>query len=139
MKFKIENIRLSGAIQVLDKMPLKGLKSIHRTRLSEKLQEELQRVAKEEKALRKEYSNLDENGEPIVIDGKLDLKDEDGFRDALTEFYKEEVIIDSGDSHVMLKSVKRSLEECEVEWDGKDAYSFADLYDAIEGNTEDVE
>lgn len=137
MKLKIENIKVGGAIQVLDKMPLKGLKSIHRTRLSEKLQEELQRVAKEETEIIKEYAKLDDEGQPqITKDGRVTFKDEEGLKE-FTKHRKEEVIIDSGDSYVMLKSVKRSLEDCEVEWDGKDAYSFADLYDAIEGNTED--
>jgi len=142
MKLSIENIKLNGALNVLDKLSLKGLKSIHRTRLLEKLKEELQRVAKEENALRKEYSHLDDEGEPLVKEDSkgrkvLDLKDEAGFKDAIAEFYKEKIIIDSGDSQVTLKSVKRSLEESEEEWQGEEAYDFADLYEAFEGNTED--
>ena len=137
MKLSIENIKVNGALAVLDKLSLKGLKSIHRTRLSNQLVEHMKRIIDEEKELRKEYSNLDDEGEPIVIDGKLDLKDEQGFKDAITEFYKEKVIIDSGDSQTTLKSVKQSLEQSEEEWQGKEAYDFADLYEAFEGNTED--
>ena len=136
MKLKIDNIKVGGAIKILDKLPLKGLKSIHRTRLSEQLQEHLQRIIKEEEELRKEYCYLDDEGNPKVIDGKLDLKDAEGFKEAITEFYKEKLIIDSGDSQVALKSVKQSIEESDVEFKGEEAYEFADLYESIIGDNE---
>ena len=136
MKLKIDNIKVGGAIKILDKLPLKGLKSIHRTRLSEQLQEHLKRIFKEEEKLRKEYCYLDDEGNPKVIDGKLDLKDEEGFKEVITEFYKEKVIIDSSDSQVTLKSVKKSIEESDVEFKGEEAYQFADLYEAIIGDNE---
>ena len=136
MKLKIDNIKVVGAIKILDKLPLKGLKSIHRTRLSEQLQEHLKRIFKEEEKLRKEYCYLDDEGNPKVIDGKLDLKDEEGFKEVITEFYKEKVIIDSSDSQVTLKSVKKSIEESDVEFKGEEAYQFADLYEAIIGDNE---
>ena len=136
MKLKIDNIKVGGAIKILDKLPLKGLKSIHRTRLSEQLQEHLKRIFKEEEKLRKEYCYLDDEGNPKVIDGKLDLKDEEGFKEVITEFYKEKVIIDSSDLQVTLKSVKQSLEESDVEFKGEEAYQFADLYEAIIGDNE---
>ena len=136
MKLKIDNIKVGGAIKILDKLPLKGLKSIHRTRLSEQLQEHLKRIINEEGELRKEYCYLDDEGNPKVIDGKLDLKDEEGFKEVITEFYKEKVIIDSSDSQVTLKSVKQSLEESDVEFKGEEAYQFADLYEAIIGDNE---
>jgi hypothetical protein len=137
MKLQIENIKLNGAIQILDKLSLKGLKSIHRTRLSKQLTEKLQRVAEEEKQLKKEHCNLDDDGEPIVIDGKLDIKDMDEFQEVMQEFYSEKVIIDSSDSLVMLKSVKKSLEESEIEWEGEEAYTFESLYSAFEEAEQD--
>jgi len=42
MKLTIENIKLANSINILDKLSLKGLKSIHRTRLSKQLTEKLQ-------------------------------------------------------------------------------------------------
>src|SRR5699024_2033295 len=133
MKLKIDNIKVGGAIKILDKLPLKGLKSIHRTSLSEQLQEHLKRIINEEDELRKEYCHLDDEENPKEIDGKLDLKDEE---DVIIEFYKEKVIIDSGDSQVMLKSVKQSMEETDVEFKGEEAYQFADLYESIIGDNE---
>src|SRR5699024_2598187 len=79
---------------------------------------------------------LDDEGNPKVIDGKLDLKDEEEFKDVIIEFYKEKVIIDSGDSQVMLKSVKQSMEETDVEFKGEEAYQFADWYESIIGDNE---
>jgi len=57
----------------------------------------------------------------------------------MNEFYKETIVIDSGDSQVALKSVKQSLEDSEIAWSGKDAYAFADLYEAFEDITTDKE
>lgn len=133
MKISIENIKLSGVIGVLDKLNLKGMKSIHRTRLSKAISENLQRIAEEEKQLKKEHCNLDDDGEPIIIEGKYDIKDMNAFRTAMDEFFDEKVIIDGGDSQTYLKSVKKSLEESEIDWQGKEAYSYADLYEAFEG------
>jgi len=139
MKLSIENMKLTGAINILNEIPLRGLKSIHRSRLNEQLQEHLKRVADEEKALKKEYSTLDEDGEPIIKDNKYDIKDLDAFKAAMKEFYDEKVVIDSGDLQVTLKSVKQSLEDSEMELKGESAFWFADLYEAIQGSTEDDE
>ena len=136
MRLEIENIKLVESINILDKLSLKGLKSIHRTRLSKQLQEKLQRLSEEEKELKKEHCNLDENGEPIVVDGQLDIKDIALFKETMQEFYTEKVVIDGGDNQVVLKSVKASLEESEIEWEGKQAYAFADLYEAFEEATQ---
>lgn len=135
MNLKVENIQLSRCIAVLEKMPLKGLKSIHRTRLANQLKEKLDRVAEEEAEIRKEHSNLDENGEPIVKDdGTLDLKDAEAYKDTIEKFYTEKAVVDDGDSQVALKSVKKSLENCEEEWDGKEAIAFEHLYSGLEGS-----
>src|SRR5699024_12298949 len=116
MQMIIYNIQYGETIKILDKIQLKALKTINKTRLSEQMQEQLKRIINEEKELRKEYCHLDDEGNPKVIDGKLDLKDEEEFKDVIIEFYKEKVIIDSGDSQVMLKSVKQSMEETDVEF-----------------------
>lgn len=136
MRLEIENIKISDSINILNKLPLKGLKSIHRTRLANKLIEKLQRVADEEKKLKEEYSNKDKDGKAVIKDGKYDIKDLDEFQKVIEEFYKEKVVIDDGDSQVMLRSVKQSLEECEIEWEGKEAYDYAALYEGFKGGEE---
>lgn len=138
MKLEIEYRQLSHVINLLDRLKLKGLKSIHRTRLSRKLQEELERVAGEQLEIQKEYFELDENGNPIIEEDKC--KDEKEYLETMNKFLQEKVIIDSGDSQVMLKSVKSSLEESDLELEGREAYVFEYLYTSledIETNTEE--
>ncbi|WP_163581140.1 DUF1617 family protein [Gracilibacillus saliphilus] len=132
MYIEIENIKIADSIGVLEKLTLKGLKSIYRTRLATKLSEKLKRVAEEQEELRKQYCHLDKEGNPKVKeDGKLDVKDKEEFDKVMNEFFKEKIVIDDGDSQVMLKSVKKSLEESENEWSSREAYAFAYLYEAF--------
>lgn len=130
MKLEIEYRQLSHVINLLDRLKLKGLKSIHRTRLSRKLQEELERVAGEQLEIQKEYFELDENGNPIIEEDKC--KNEKEYLETMNKFLQEKVIIDSGDSQVMLKSVKNAIEECDLELDGREAYTFEYLYTQLE-------
>lgn len=130
MKLEIEYNQLANCINVLDKLNLKGLKSIHRTRLSKKLSETLQRVVEEQTEIQKEYFELDEEGNPITDDEHC--KDREGYLKTMDEFTKERAVIDDGDSQVMLRSVKQSLEESEEEWEGREAYAFEYLYTALE-------
>lgn len=132
MELRVKNVKISPVIQLLDKLPLKGLKSIHRTRLSQQLGEKLERVIEEEREIKKELCHLDEDGNPKVNDdGTLDVKDREEFNKVMREFLDEEVVIDGGDSQIAMKSVKQSLEESEVEFEGEEAYTFAYLYDAF--------
>ncbi|WP_077303251.1 hypothetical protein [Virgibacillus pantothenticus] len=139
MKIEIINIKLLDCINILDKLPLMGLKSIHRTRLCDRLITEIERVSKEERQLKEEHSNKDEEGNPIINDASYDIKDIEEFQQVMKGFYKEKVIIDGGDSQVYLKSVKQSLEDVEVEWSGKEANDYAYLYDAFINTKEDSE
>lgn len=136
MKLEIEYIQLANSINVLDKLKLKGLPSIHRTRLSKQLGGILERVGQEQLELQKEYFETNDNDEPIMKDDKC--KDKEGYEKAIDTFIKERAVIDSGDSQVALKSVKNALETSEVEFDGRDAYSFEYLYSALSDDTEDA-
>lgn len=129
MKLEVKYADLADVINLLDKLKLKGLKSIHRTRLSRKLGEELERVGGEQKEIQKQYFELDEAGEPIIEDEKC--KDKDEYLKTMQEFINEKVVIDSGDSQVMLKSVKKALEESEIEWSSREAYTYEALYTAL--------
>lgn len=138
MKLEIENIKINKVIDILDKLVLTGLKSIHRTRLSQKLTEKLQRVVEEEKEIRKEQCHLDEKGNPkLKEDNSLDVKDITEFNKVMSEFYTEKVIVSSDEDQVMLKSVKESLENSDTELNGEEAYSFEHLYSGfVSGESE---
>lgn len=131
MKLEIEYNQLANCINILDKLPLKGLKSIHRTRLSNKLTEVLQRVSNEQTEIQKEYFELDEEGNPKIDNELKYCKDKEAYSKTMTDFVTEKAVIDDGDSQVMLKSVKKSLEEADVEFDGREAYAYEYLYSAL--------
>ncbi|CAM5580398.1 hypothetical protein SAFG77S_09087 [Streptomyces afghaniensis] len=138
MRVEIEKRRIVGCIAVLEKLQIKGLKSIHRTRLANKLLEHLKQVSEEEVQLKQDHSKKDEQGEAIIKEGKYDVEDIDSLKEDIEKLFKEKVIIEGGDSPVFLKSVKQSLEESEVEWVGKESYDYAYLYEALE-NSENKE
>ncbi|WP_405101417.1 hypothetical protein [Oceanobacillus sp. FSL H7-0719] len=137
MKLKIANNQLMNVIQILQKIKLGGLPSIYKTRLIKKLDEFLSRAAEEQKEIQKEYFELDEQGEPIVEDEKC--KNTEEYRKAIVEFLNGENIISDGDSQVMLKSVKSTLEKSEVEWEPEEAFIFEYLYSALEDSEENKE
>jgi hypothetical protein len=130
MKLEIGYRELSGVISVLDKLKLNGLKSVHKTRLARQLREHLDRIAEEQLEIQKDYFELDEDDMPIVKNETC--KDIKGYNEEINKFLDEKVVIDSGDSQVMLKSIKNSLEESDVEWENRDAYSHEYLYTALE-------
>jgi len=136
MQLKIENIKISGAIEILDKLKLKGLKSVHRTRLIRLLSDKLQEVIEEEKSLKESYAAKDDEGKPIIIDDKYDIEETEKLQEDLEAFFNEKVVIDGGDNQVTIKSVKQSLEECDIDWSGQQAYDYANLYEAFEGGDE---
>lgn len=136
MKFEVKNELIAPAINILQKIKLKGLKSIHRSRLKDLLMTHLDRVGKEEKELKEQYAKKDENGEPILNeteDGQkfYDIENREDLGKALDEFFNEKVVIDGGDSQVFLKSVKASLETSDVEWSGQESDYFVQVYDGF--------
>ncbi|MCM3111690.1 hypothetical protein [Lederbergia lenta] len=127
MKIEIENSNLVRVINFLDGLLVKGLKGIHRTNLSQKLQDKLKAVVVNEKQLKDEMKDEPEQ-----------LKEE------LEKFYKERVVIDSGDSQTMLRSVKSVIkelvaEDSEHEFKDNDAYALACLYEAFQIDEETKE
>jgi len=127
MILKIENRRLGQAIDLLFNLSLKGKQSRHRTKLIKLLSERLKEVEDQRIELAKEHSNKDEKGEPKVIDDKFDIKDLEAFKKDLEELYDEEIVIEGGDYHGMLKTVKEILLNCDVELSGPQA----DIYDYL--------
>lgn len=138
MKLEIENMKLAGVIGVLDKLELKGLQSVYRTRLAKQLIEKLQQMAEEEKKLKESYAKKDEEGNPIIKEGKYQFDDGEleKLEADLKDFYEEKTVIEGGDNPTYLVSVKKALEESEIEWQGKEAYDYAYLYEAFKGDEE---
>lgn len=136
MKLTIENIRLPGVIVVLEKLELKGLQSIHRTRLAKQLIEKLNHFSEEERKLKESYAKKDEEGKPIIRDNKYQFEDSEQrkLEDDLKKFYKEKTIIESEGDDAYLKSVKKALEDSNIEWHGKEAYDYAYLYESFIGD-----
>lgn len=139
MIVKIENGKLGQAISLLFDLPLKGKESRHRTKFINLLDERLKEVEKQRVELAKEHSRLDENKEPIINDGKYDIMVMEDFQKDLNELYAEEMVIEGGDAQGMLKTVKRVLENCDLEFSGREAVIYDYLCEQIEkgeGNKE---
>src|SRR5690606_11566242 len=106
--------------------------------LAKQLIEKLQQIADEEKKLKDSYAKKDEEGNPIIKEGKYQFDDGEleKLESDLKDFYEEKIVIESGDNPSYLKSVKKSLEESEIEWQGKEAYDYAYLYESLKGDVE---
>ncbi|MCM3110053.1 DUF1617 family protein [Lederbergia lenta] len=138
MNVKIENAKLGQVIDLLFNLSLKGKQSRHRTKFIKTLSDRLQEVTEQEKELLKEHCHLDEEGNPKTKnDGQnWDVKDIDAFIADKTELYEEELVIDGGDAHGMLKTVQKVLDECEVAFSGQEAVLYDYLCEQFEGDDE---
>ncbi|AST92998.1 hypothetical protein BC6307_17885 [Sutcliffiella cohnii] len=133
MQVKIENGKLLQAMSLLFNLPLKGKQSRHRTKLIKLLEARSKEVEEQRIELAKEHSNKDEDGNPKSSDGKYDIKNMEAFKKDLQELYEEELVIEGGDNHGMLKTVKQILFNCEQEFKGIDATIYDYLCDQFEG------
>lgn len=123
MDLKIKNIELVNVINFLDGLNLKGLKGIHRTRLSRQLQEKLTEVMETEKELQE------------------DLKDDkEKLKEDLKALHDDYAVVDGGDSRTMLESVKSVIKEIveneDHEFSKNDAYGLEALYTAFKVDAE---
>jgi len=129
MQVKIENAKLKQVIDLLFDLSLKGKQSRHRTKLIKLLNERLVEYQKDFKELLTEHCNLDENGNPKTTpDGqRWDVKDVDTFIKDKKELDEEVFVIEGGNYHGMLITVKEVLLNCEKEFSGQEAM----IYDYI--------
>lgn len=139
MQIKIENEKLEQAIDLLFNLELKGKQSRHRTKFIKTLTERLTEVQEQQDELIKEHCHLDESGEPRKIenDTKWDIKDLKAYVKDVNELYAEELVIDGGDAHGMLKTVKVVLDNCEVGYSGQEAMTYDYLCEAFEQEEEE--
>lgn len=142
MKFSIENSKIGGAIQLLDKLSLKGKQSRHRSKMMKELSVQLKEVAEQEQVMLKEHCHLDEDGEPKKKnhDQEWDVKDVKEFSKDRNELYDEEFVLEGGNVTGYLKTVKEVLLNCELEWAGAEAEMYDYLCDEFEKDeTEETE
>lgn len=116
---KIKNKDLANVINLLDTIPVKGLKSIHRTAISERLKDKHEKLVKAQEQLREEY--------------KDDVK---GFKSEMEKLLDQNNTIDDTDSKVEIESLKSTLkplvaEDSEYEFKDGDAIGIAVLYTAL--------
>lgn len=116
---KIKNKDLVHVINFLDGLVVKGLKSIHRTSISNKLKAKLDALGKAQQQLKDEYKD-DAKGERAEFEKLLD----------------QYVTIDDTDSKVEISSVKSVIrplvsEDSDYEFSGADAVGVATLYSAL--------
>lgn len=116
---QIKNKDLVNVINFLDGLSVKGLKSIHRTGISNKLKERVDKFGKAQEQLKEEYKD-DRKGHQVEFD-KLMSQDN---------------TIDDTDSKVEVESLKSIIkplvaEDSEHEFSGGDAVGVAALYTAL--------
>ncbi len=117
---KIKNKDLVHVINFLDGLGVKGLKSIHRTNISNKLKEKLDVFTKSQKQLQEEYKD----------DAKV-------YQEEFKKLLEQMNTIDDTDSKVEITSVKSIIkplvaEDSEHEFKDGDAIGVAALYVALD-------
>lgn len=130
LEVKIKNNMLNETIDFFFGMSLKGKESRMRTRFIKLISSEVERVAEEEREILKEYCVLNDDGEleqnedgtAIIKKGK-----EEVLMDERLELLNEEFIIDDSNSQNMLMTVRKILDECDMDLSERKAV----LYDYL--------
>lgn len=130
LEVKIKNNMLNEAVDFFFGMTLKGKESRMRTRFIKLISSEVERVAEEEREILKEYCVLNDDGEleqnedgtAIIKKGK-----EEVLMDERLELLNEEFIIDDSNSQNMLMTVRKILDECDMDLSERKAV----LYDYL--------
>ena len=136
MFIKIANKNLGKTMQLLINLDLKGRKSRMRTRVVRLIEQQLERVSKEEHDMLVEYCKIDGNGHPkITEEGIWDLKDEVSMEEFVkdrTEFSTEEVLIGGPEYKDALESVGDSLLNSEETYSGEEAFFYDEICELFE-------
>lgn len=116
---KIKNKDLIHVINFLDGLTIKGLKSIHRTNISNRLKQKLDVFFSAQQQLRDEFKD----------DGK-------GHQEEFKKLLESVVTIDDTDSKVEIQSVKSVIkplvaEDSEHEFSDGDAIGLAAVYESL--------
>jgi hypothetical protein len=122
---KIKNKDLVNVINLLDGLEVNGLKSIHRTSISEKLKSKLEKFTAARKQMRDEYEK--DKG----------TKKEEWHQEEFKKLAEQYNTVDDSDSKVEINSLKSVLkplvaEDSEHSFKDGDAIGIAALYEALD-------
>lgn len=136
MEIRIKNHLLDETISFLFDFKLdSGKQSRHRTRLVKKLSEHSEEVKEQHQELLKQHCNLDEEGNPKIIetDGRqtYDVKNKEALNKDYLELLNEELIIDDKNSQLTLKVVREILDNYDGEKNGDLSGRKAVLYEHL--------
>lgn len=136
---KIRNYELNDLQEFLMKFKLKGKETRLRTRFVRKLNEYLNRMNDEHMDLIKAYANLDEEGNPIIVDidgvRKYDMTKENlrSFNIEYSKLLSEKVIIvPNEENKEMLSFIKELILGCEMTFSGEEALKYDRYCDIVE-------
>ncbi|GAA4880669.1 hypothetical protein GCM10023310_71120 [Paenibacillus vulneris] len=134
---RLYNYELASFIEFLIKLKLIDQKSRMRSRLVNMLREKFKLFQEEHYQLIKEYSNLDNNGEPKIIEvngqRQFDVHDIEAFNRAFQELQNEEVCIEQNqENKKMLLSVKESVLFCGLEFEGEEQFTYERYCDIVD-------
>jgi hypothetical protein len=137
---KMRNYEVEGFIGFLMGQELSGKKSRARTKFAKLATEHMKEVEEGRMQLIKEYSNLDENGQPKTIEkengqSSYDIKDMTAFVKEYDVLMNENFIIEETESNKeMLEIVKDAVLETEQTFKGSDALVYERYCEIVEGN-----
>lgn len=133
MQIKFQGDYLVAVNNFLFNFKAKGRKSIARSKLLKLVEKKIKEFNEDEKMIIKEFAKLDEDGEPIILDGnRYDIDDLKGYAKAVKELNEEEVIIEGGEYVNNFSHLKEALEDYDLELEGADAVAYEILMDAFE-------
>lgn len=120
MDLVLKHIDVEKTIIFLEKLELKGIKSINRSRLVKKLTSELEHIADGEKVIRDDFEDDIENRNK-----------------ELRKYFNESVRISGEEMFKPLEVIRRYVnkvteEDSEEEFSGEDAYVLSILYDSLD-------
>lgn len=136
----IKNMYLKSSVELLYGMTLRGKQSRHRSKLVRILNEKLKELGENEIELIKEYTGVDEKGNPKRNEqGNFNVNDVFKFRKEQQELLEEEIFIEGEGNREMIKTVKEILSNYNEGIGGKEADAFDYLCGAFRVDEEDLE
>ncbi|AVK60526.1 hypothetical protein C5Z25_01510 [Lactobacillus sp. CBA3605] len=139
MKFTIENQYISGAVVLMQQLPLAGYQSMARTRFIRVLKDQVKSLEDARKDLFDEFGEKDKDGKLIVENDSYKLKDgkSDEFQDAYTKLMTETGEVDKATYTDHKADIQDVLKNCKLELSGDDATIYAALCDALDVTFDD--
>jgi hypothetical protein len=138
---KMRNYEINSFVGFLMEQELSAQKSRARTKFVKLTVKHLEEVEEGRMQLIKQYSNLDENGEPKLItseDGKnqvFDIKDLNAYAREYDVLMNENFIIEETESNKnMLDAVKEAVLETDQTFKGDQAIVYERYCEIVEGN-----